>query len=89
MRGLGAIKVINQREQRKVSRREHKLRNGRVAKLLVKREAGAGLLKTPWFDMKKKLGSLKVTQSEDAEGARKTNAEVAKKMTTALKKLKK
>ena len=67
MRGLGVIKVINQRNDRRVSRREHKLRNGRVAKLLVKREAGAGLLKTPWFDMKKKLCDLKPTEEVQEE----------------------
>ena len=50
MSGLEKIRLIKQRLQRNIGRREVKLRCGRVAKLLVKTDIGIGLLQTPWID---------------------------------------
>ena len=119
MSRLGVLKVVKQKQLRKIVQREHKLRNGRVANILVKREPGVGLLKTPWSTLKKQLAADVVSKSnpsvsadplridaeedENVDGApkrkitkrarkgsgRKSNAEVAKGVRFALKKLKK
>ena len=83
MSGLARIQLIKQRLQRNITRREVKLRNGRVAKLLVKTENGVGLLKTPWIDASKgtteAVLNASVSNDSTAEGVRAEATAASKK----------